>query len=72
LLEELPRVERQALHILPLPFGEQRIERQRALARPAHAGDDDKSVAWNVHVDIPQIVRPGAAYLDGIKHGVKS
>ena len=61
LLEELPRVDRQALHILPLPLGQQRIERQRAFPRPADARDHDELVARDIDIDILQVVRPSAA-----------
>ena len=37
-LEELPGVGRQRLDVAPLPFGVDRVEGQRRLARPAHAG----------------------------------
>ena len=66
LLEELPRVDRQALHVLPLPLGQQRVERQRALARPADAGDHHQPIARNVDIDILQIVRPRPADGDRI------
>ena len=41
-LEELPRVGRQRLDVAPLPFGVDRVEGERRLARSADAGDDDQ------------------------------
>ena len=61
LVEELPRVDRQALDVLPLPLGQQRVERQRALPRPADAGDHHQPIPRNVDVDVLQIVRPRPA-----------
>ena len=37
LIEELPGVDREALDVLPLPLGEQRVEGERAFAGAAHA-----------------------------------
>ena len=45
LMEELPGVGRKAFDILPLSFGIEGVEGQRALARPAGAGDDDQAIA---------------------------
>ena len=70
LLEELPRVDRQALHVLPLSFGQQRIERQRAFARTADARDHDEPIARNIDIDIVQIVRPSTA--DRMASGMRS
>ena len=41
-LEELPRVGRQRLDVAALPFGVDRVEGERRLARSADAGDDDQ------------------------------
>ena len=43
--EELPGEARQALHVPPLPLGIQRVEGQRALARPAHAREANQPVS---------------------------
>ena len=58
LLEELPRIKRQALHILPLPFGQQRVKRQRTFARSADARDHHEPIARNIDIHIVQIMRP--------------
>ena len=47
--EELPRIGAQALHIAALPFGIERIERQRRLAAAAHARYHHQLVARDVH-----------------------
>ena len=36
----------------PLPFGIERVEGERRLAGPAHAGDDDELVARDLDVDV--------------------
>ncbi len=56
LAEELPRVRRQRLDIASLPFGEDRVERQRRLARPGQPGEDDQGIAGQIEVDAAQIV----------------
>ena len=61
LMQKLPGVDRQAFDILPLAFGIQRVERQRAFARTAGAGDDDQPIAGNVEIDVLQIMDPRAA-----------
>ena len=45
LAEELPRVRRQRLDVAALTLGEDRVERQRRLARPGQPGEDDQGVA---------------------------
>src|SRR5262249_43212265 len=52
----------------PLTFGIERVEGERRLAGPAHAGDDDQLVARNLDTDVPQIVLTGAANFDGRSH----
>ena len=70
LMEKLPGVNRKALDILPLAFGIKRVERQRAFARTARAGDDDEPVARNVEIDVLKIMDPRAANPNGLgRHG---
>ena len=61
LLEELPRVRRQRLDVAALPFGVDRVEGERGLARARQAGDDDQLVAREVDVDVLEVVDAGAA-----------
>ena len=56
LAEELPRVRRQRLDVAALALGEDRVERQRRLARTGQPGEDDQRVARQVKVDASQVV----------------
>ena len=49
--EELPRRGAEALDVAPLTLGEDRVEREAALARTRGAGDDDELAAREVEVD---------------------
>ena len=60
LVEELAGVGREALHVAPLAFGVERIEGQRALARPREAGDDGQRVARDTHIDVLEVILPRA------------
>ncbi len=64
-LHELPRVSVQRFKIAALALGKQNIECQRALAAARNAGNDRESIEVQVHIDIFEIVLPGAANLDG-------
>ena len=66
--EKLPGEARQAFDVAPLPFGIQRVERQRALARAAHAGQANQLVARQNEVDVPQIMLAGP-FDDDIRGG---
>ncbi len=62
LLEELPGVGRQTLDIAALPFGVDRVEGQRRLARTRQARDHHELVARDVDVDVLEVVDARAAY----------
>ena len=64
LLEELPGVGRERLDVAPLPFGVDRVEGERRLARAGQAGDDHQPVAGDGEVDVLQVVLAGAAHDD--------
>jgi hypothetical protein len=66
--EELPGIGRQAFDIAPLSLGIDRVEGERGFARAGQAGDDHQPVAWDIHVDILQIVLAGAANRDRFLH----
>ena len=66
LMEELPRVDRETLDVLALPFGVEGVEGQRALARSAGAGDDHEAIAGEIEVDILQVVHPRPADADAV------
>ena len=66
LVEELPRVSRQALDVLPLPLRVERVEGERGFPRTAQAGDDDELVTRDRQREVLQVVLPRAADLDEI------
>ncbi len=68
LAEKLPGVARQALDVAPLSLGVERIEGQRAFSRPAHAGETDQPIPWQIEVDAAQIMLAGPPY-DDIRSG---
>ena len=68
--QELPGKARQAFDVAPLAFGIQRVEGQRAFARPADAGQANQLVAGQDQIDVPQVVFAGAFDDDiGSGHG---
>ena len=60
LAEELPRVRAQALDVAALAFGVQRVERQAALARAAHAREHHVLALGDAQVVDSQVVRARA------------
>ena len=69
LMQELPGVGREAFDVLPLPLGIERVEGQRALARPAGPGDHHEAVAGDVEVEVLQVVHPRPADADALGRG---
>ena len=63
-LEELPRIGRHRLDVAPLPFGIQRVERQRRLARSAHAGHHRQRRARDLDAHVLEVVRARAVDVD--------
>ena len=63
-LEELPGVGGQRFDVAPLPFGVDRVEGERRLARAAHAGDDDQLAGGQRDVDVLEVVRAGTTNHD--------
>ena len=61
LAEELAGVGRQRLDVAALALGEDRVERERGLARPGQAGEDDQAVPREVEGDVLEVVLAGAA-----------
>ena len=55
-IEKLPRVRREGFDIPPLPFGKERIERQRTFPRSTQTGDDNQPVERQVEVEIFEII----------------
>jgi hypothetical protein len=66
LVEELPRVRGERLHVLALPLGEDGVEGERALARARDAGDHDELVARDLDREVLEVVLAGAANADGL------
>ena len=60
-LQELPRIGGERLHIPPLPFGVDRIERKRGFPRPRHARNHGQSVVLDLKIDVLEVVNPGPA-----------
>ena len=60
-LEKLPRIRGQRLDVAALPFGVDRVEGERRLARSADARDDDQLAVRQRDVDVLQVVRARAA-----------
>jgi hypothetical protein len=65
-LHELARVGVQGFQIPALPFGEENVEGDGALAAAAHARDDGEAVAWNVEIDVLEIVLARVVDADGV------
>jgi len=55
-LKELARIGREGLDVPPLPFGIDRVKRERALARPADPGHDDQPPKRQVQVDALEVM----------------
>src|SRR5262249_6953242 len=68
LVEELARVGGESLDVAPLTFGVDGVEGQRALTRPAQAGDHREAVARNLDVDVLEIVLSRAMHADPVEH----
>ena len=60
LTEELAGVGRQRFDVPPLPFGVDRVERQRRFPRPGKAGDDGQRLPRDHDRDVLEVVFPGA------------
>ena len=72
LAEELPRVGRERLDVAPLSLGVDRVERQRRLARAGQPGEHDQLVAWQLEIDVAEVVLTGAADGDRVGHRLAS
>ena len=72
--QELSGIAREALHIASLPFGIERIERQRAFPRTTHTGKANQLIAWQKQVDVAKIMLSGTLneYVGGRHKVVRS
>jgi len=64
--EEVSSIGRETLDVSALPFGVDRLERERGLARAREAGDDGKGLSRDRDVDILEVVFLRTAYFDGV------
>ena len=64
LRDEALGVARERLHVAPLPFGVDRVERQARLAGAREAGDDDQAVARDLDRDVLEVVDARALHGD--------
>jgi hypothetical protein len=64
LMKKAPRIRRDRFQIPPLRLGVERAERQRGFPRPRDASEDNQRIAWNLHVDVLEIVLPRATHAD--------
>ncbi len=69
LLQELPRVGRERLHVAALTLGVERVEGERRLARARQARDHHEAIARDADVDVAEVVLPGAADHDLARRG---
>ena len=65
-LDDAPRIRVERFEVTALAFVEQDVERQRGLARAAHAGHHVELAAWNVHAQVLEVVFFGVDDLYGI------
>ncbi len=70
LAEELPRIRRQRFDVAALPFGEDRVERQRRLARTGQTGENDQGITRQIKVDASQVVLAGTLDNQALSHPV--
>ncbi len=71
LVEHLTRLRREALHVLAVALGVDRVEGQRRLTRTAGAGEDHEFAARQPQLEVLQVVLAGAFDVDvgGSLHG---
>jgi hypothetical protein len=61
LAEELAGIAGERLHVAPLAFRVEGVERQGAFPRPAHAREHDEPVAGQIQADVAEVMFPCAA-----------
>ena len=67
LIEKLPGVGGKAFDIAALALGVEGVESQGRFAGSGHPGDDDELIAWNLDVEVFEVMLAGANNLD---HGL--
>ena len=68
LIQELPSVGRQRLHVAALPFRVDGVEGERGFPRSAQPGHHGERVAGDLHIDILQVVLPCPMHGNAFKH----
>ena len=66
LVQELPGIGAEALHVAALPLGIERVESQAGLAAAGKAGDHHQLVPGQDQVDVLEVVFPGPLDVDAI------
>ena len=69
LLEELPRIGGQRLHVAALPFREDRVEGERRLPRSRDPRDHHQAIAGDVAGDVAEVVLAGASDPEKVHEG---
>ena len=64
--EHIAGIRRESLDVSSLPLGEYGVECERRLAAAAEAGDHVERVVRQSHINVLEIVDPGAVHLDGV------
>ncbi len=65
----MPGVGGEAFDVAALAFSVEGIEGERGFPGSADAGDDGELIAWDLDVDIFEVVLAGAGDADRIGHG---
>ena len=60
--QEVSGIRGESLNVAALPFGEERVERQRRLAASAQPGNHRQAVAGDTDIDVLQIVHAGTIH----------
>src|SRR5262249_50040725 len=68
-IEELPGIGGKALHVAPLPFGVEHVERETRFPRSGYAGDDREAPERDVDVHPLQVVLARADDMDALDRG---
>ena len=66
LIKKLARVDRQAFNLLTLPFGVERVERQRAFPTAASSSDHNELIARDLDIDVLEVVGPRTDDANGV------
>ena len=62
--QKIPGIGRKCFDITTLPFSKNRVESQRRLSAATHSGNHRQTVSGNLHINIFQVMHPGAEHLN--------